>query len=105
MVNEKKELLSSSSSSGANYELIEVEDIVPVGANSFFLCVARTLIYLAYKYPSLVEALKSRIGVDCEMLKSDMALQFHIRVKLCQHFLKTGVFFSHDEGAFKLKQS
>lgn len=92
MVNEEK----------ANFELIEVEDIVPVGANSLFLCVARTLIYLSCKIPNLVGALKARLKIDPELLKSDVALQYHLRTKLCEYFLEKGVYFDENKKNFQL---
>lgn len=92
MVNEEK----------ASFELIEVEDIVPVGANSLFLCVARTLIYLSCKTPNLAGALKARLKIDPELLKSDVALQYQLRTKLCEYFLEKGVHFDENKKNFHL---
>lgn len=93
MVNEEK----------ANFELIEVEDIVPIGANSLFLCLARTLIYMSCKTPKLVNALKARLDIDPELLKSDIALQSLLRIKLCEYFLENGVYFDENKKTFQLK--
>lgn len=87
----------------ANFELIEVEDIVPKGANSLFLCVARTLIYLSCKQPKLVDTLKFRLNISPELLKSDIALQFHLRIRLCQYFLENGVVYDDEKKIFLLK--
>ena len=101
MVNEQQQQQSKEERS--SYELIEVEDVVPKGANSLFLCVARTLIYLAYKNPPLVDVLNRRFGITADLLMSDIGLQYHIRTKLCQYFLKNGVYFDESEAVFKLK--
>lgn len=93
MVNEEKQI----------FELIEVEDIVPMGANSLFLCVARTIIYLTYKNPHLLNILKSRLRINADLFKSDVALQFQLRIKLCEYFLKNGVQFDDQTKTFKLK--
>jgi hypothetical protein len=83
-------------------ELVDIEDNVPSGGNSLFLCVARALIYMSHRNPRLIYALNSRIGIDRNYFKSDIMLQSVLRIKMCEYLVKNGVFFDASKKIFCL---
>ena len=95
--------LNETESSVANIELVDIEDIVPNGGNSLFLCVARVLVYMSYKNPTLVNALNVCCGIEKAELKSDLGLQSLLRKRLCDYLCENGTVY--DKTAKKLSLS
>ena len=85
--------LNETESSVANIELVDIEDIIPNGGNSLFLCVARVLIYMSYKNPTLVNALNVCCGIEKDELKSDLGLQLLLRRRLCNYLCQNGTVY------------
>lgn len=66
-------------------ELVDIEDVVPIGGNSLFLSLARVLIYMSFDNPNFEKALDEFCGICKNDLKSDLDLQFKLRKKLCDY--------------------
>lgn len=89
-------------SSVKDIELVDIEDNVPNGGNSLFLCLARVIIYMSHKNPRFVNALCTSTGIDKNHLRSDLSLQSALRIRLCEYFIQNGIFFDHDKRKFIL---
>jgi hypothetical protein len=74
-----------------DFHLVDIEDIVPPGANSLFLSCARTLIYMSNRNATFTEALKLCCGITSNDLKSDIHLQNLLRIKLCEYMCENAI--------------
>ncbi|CAF0762307.1 unnamed protein product [Brachionus calyciflorus] len=85
-------------------ELVDIEDIVPIGGNSLFLCLARVLIYMTQKNPQLTNALNLCVNLSKNDLVSDINLQNLLRIRLCEYWLKNGIHFDEKKKQFSLSK-
>jgi len=84
--------------------LVDIEDIVPSGANSLFLSCARAIIYMSNKNSILTNALKACCSIDATHLKSDLKLQNLLRIKLCEYFCETALYKDKTSNTICLKE-
>lgn len=85
-------------------ELIDIEDIVPFGGNSLFLSVARVLIYMSQKNTQFSNALNLCLNLTKNELLSDISLQNVLRSRLCEFWIKAGVYFDDKKKLFQLSK-
>jgi hypothetical protein len=85
-----------------NIELVDIEDIVPNGGNSLFLCLSRILIYMAHKNQEFLNAIQTCCSIERTDLKSDINLQKLLRRKLCEYFIENGITYDRGKKKFSL---
>lgn len=85
-------------------ELVNIEDIVPAGANSLFLSFSRALIYMSNKNTIFTNALKTCCGISSNDLKSDIHLQNLLRVKICEYFCENAIVKDKSSNHIYLKE-
>ena len=83
-------------------ELIDIQDIVPKSGNSTFLCISRSLIYMANKDAALVSFLESTIGLKKEDFSNDISLQLKLRTILCKYWCEF-VYYDEDLCQMRIK--
>jgi len=86
-------------------ELVDIEDIVPIGDNSLFLCLARVLIYMSHENANFSRALEKSCGLTGADMRSDIDLQLTLRKKLCEFFYQSGLVYSKTQEKFQLSKS
>jgi hypothetical protein len=85
-------------------ELVDIEDIVPNDNNSLFLCMARFIIYHSFKNRKFITALQTVCDINKNDLKSDIILHQTLRIKLCEYWLNTGLYFDEKQKKTVLTQ-
>ena len=85
-------------------ELIDIEDIVPSGANSLFLSCARAILYMAHKNPVFSNALNVCCHLNLNCFKSDIELQTQLRSKLCEYFYTNGILVDKSNNRIHLRE-
>jgi hypothetical protein len=86
-------------------ELVDIEDVVPIGGNSLFLSLARVLIYMSFDNPNFEKALDEFCGICKNDLNSDLDLQFKLRKKLCDYIYQNSFVLNKDTGKSQLRKN
>lgn len=74
----------ASNMSNGNIEVIDIQDIVPQNGNALFLCISRSIIYMAHRDPILMQGLEYLLNLRKEDFSNDVKLQALIRGRLCE---------------------